>query len=204
MGDINDNCINEYQQIVDLQHKIRLAESDSAPEALVNSYGIIKLAIEKYIQMFYALYDLPYSILRLSNPYGPEFSIEKPQGVIHHFVSKIIKNEAINVWGDGSVERDFIYIDDAISAILAAIYHDSCECLLNIGLGKSTSIKKVIDILEDVSGVCGNTSYERSRSCDLQKSSLNVDKAKLILGWEPKISLSEGIKLTYLDALTKS
>ena len=176
---------------------------ETDPTDPICSYGIIKLAIEKYIQMFYTLYGLPYSILRLSNPYGPNFSIEKPQGAIHHFISKIIKNEVINVWGDGSVERDFIYIDDAISAIIAATYNSSSQCLLNIGSGQSTSIKTLIDILEDVSGIRGSVSYEPSRSFDLQKSLLNVDKAKCILGWEPKISITQGIKLTYLDALTK-
>lgn len=165
------------------------------------SYGIVKLSIEKYIHMFSTLYKLPYSIIRLSNPYGPQYSIEKPQGVIHHFISKIIKNETISVWGDGSVERDFIYIDDTISALNKAIHHQSSQCLLNIGSGTLTSVKKVLDILEEVSGKTCNVIYEPSRSCDIQKSVLNIDKAKLSLDWEPRISISDGIRMTYADAM---
>ena len=165
------------------------------------SYGIVKLSIEKYIHMYSTIYGLPYAIIRLSNPYGPQFSVEKPQGVVHHFISKIIKNEEISIWGDGSVERDFIYIDDTISALNKAIYHQSSQCLLNIGSGTLTSLKTLIDILEEISCQTCNVIYEPSRSYDLQKSVLNIDKAKIQLGWEPTVSISDGIRLTYLDAL---
>ena len=168
------------------------------------SYGIVKLSIEKYIGMFNSLYGLRYSILRLSNPYGPQHSIEKPQGVIHHFISKIIKNEKLSIWGDGSVERDFIYIDDTISALNKAINQKSDKSLLNIGSGQATSINKILQILQDVTGKALNISYEPPRTYDVQKSVLNIDEAKTQLDWEPITSLSDGIKMTYLDALKRS
>ena len=173
------------------------------PTDPICSYGIVKLSIEKYIHMFNALYGLPYSIVRLSNPYGPEYSVEKPQGVIHHFISRIIKNQTISVWGDGSVERDFIYIDDTVSALNKAVHHESSRSLLNIGSGTLTSVNKVLDILNNVSGKICSVIYEPSRACDLQKSVLNIDKAKTQLSWHPTISIDEGIEMTYLDALKR-
>jgi len=74
------------------------AHSEGDSTEPICSYGIVKLTIEKYIHMFNELHGLPYSIIRLSNPYGPEYSIEKPQGVIHHFISKVIHNETISIW----------------------------------------------------------------------------------------------------------
>lgn len=171
------------------------------PTNPICSYGIVKLSIEKYIHLFNVLHGLPYSIIRLSNPYGPDYALEKPQGVIHHFASMIAKNQPIHIWGDGSIERDFIFIDDAITAITKAMHHNSDQILLNVGSGKSTSINKILKIIEQVSGKTGRVSYEPSRIYDVHKSVLNIDQAKIQLGWEPSISIDEGIKLTYLDTL---
>jgi UDP-glucose 4-epimerase len=73
--------------------------------------------------------------------------------------------------------------------------------LLNIGSGTLTSVRKIIDILEDISGHSCDIIYEPSRPYDVQKSVLNIDEAKIQLGWEPQISIHEGVKMTYLDTL---
>ena len=151
--------------------------------------------------MFNHLYGLSYSIIRLSNPYGPGYSIEKPQGVIHHFISKIIKNDTISIWGDGSIERDFLYIDDAVSAICKSLEHTKGESLFNIGSGTSTSIKNILDIISDVSGLKPSVIYEPSRTYDVRKSMLNIQHAKSELKWEPEISIFDGIRITYQNAL---
>ncbi len=165
------------------------------------SYGIVKLSIEKYIHMFNVLYGLPYSIIRLSNPYGPDYSVEKPQGAIHHFIAKAINNDEISIWGDGSIERDFIYIDDVISALCQSMQYSNSQCLFNIGSGTSTSINTILEIIKEVSGLTLKINYQEPRPYDVQKSVLNIDNAKLKLGWEPKINISDGIRMTYQSAL---
>ena len=165
------------------------------------SYGIVKLSIEKYIHMFNVLYGLPYSIIRLSNPYGPDYSVEKPQGAIHHFIAKAINNDEISIWGDGSIERDFIYIDDVISALCQSMQYSNSQCLFNIGSGTSTSINTILEIIKEVSGLTLKINYQEPRPYDVQKSVLNIDNAKLKLGWEPKIDISDGIRMTYQSAL---
>ena len=165
------------------------------------SYGIVKLSIEKYIHMFNVLYGLPYSIIRLSNPYGPGYSVEKPQGAIHHFIAKAINNDEISIWGDGSIERDFIYIDDVISALCQSMQYSNSQCLFNIGSGTSTSIRTILEIIKEVSGLNPKINYQEPRLYDVQKSVLNIDNAKLKLGWEPKITITDGIRMTYQSAL---
>ena len=165
------------------------------------SYGIVKLSIEKYIHMFNVLYGLPYSIIRLSNPYGPGYSVEKPQGAIHHFIAKAINNDEISIWGDGSIERDFIYIDDVISALSKSMQYSNSQCLFNIGSGTSTSIRTILEIIKEVSGLNPKINYQEPRLYDVQKSVLNIDNAKLKLGWEPKITITDGIRMTYQSAL---
>ena len=177
--------------------------SETDPTEPICSYGIVKLSIEKYIHMFNVLHGLPYAILRLSNPYGPEFSVEKPQGAIHHFISKTINKDPIFIWGDGSIERDFIYIDDVIPAICKAMEYSKSQCLFNIGSGTSSSIKKILEIVQEVSGVSPEIYYQESRLCDVHKSVLNVENAKLELDWEPKISIRDGVRMTYQDTLSK-
>lgn len=179
------------------------SHSETDPTDPICSYGVVKLCIEKYIHMFNELYGLPYSIIRLSNPYGPEYSIEKPQGVIHHFVSKAINNEKISIWGDGSVERDFIYIDDVVSALCKALEYPKSRSLFNIGSGTSTSVKTIHGIISDISGSPPQITYEPSRPCDVQRSVLNINHAKSELIWEPKIPIVDGIRITYHNTLKK-
>ena len=121
--------------------------------------------------------------------------------MIHHFISKVIHNDTISIWGDGSVERDFLYIDDVVSALCQSLEYQQSQSLFNIGSGTSTSIKKILEIISDVSGSKPRVIYEPSRTCDVQKSVLNIDHARLELGWKPEISIFDGIHITYQNAL---
>ncbi len=164
------------------------------PTNPICSYGIVKLAIEKYIQMYHQLYGLPYAILRVSNPYGPGQIGEKPLGVVSIFLDRIKRNQAIEIWGNGSVSRDFIYIDDVVSAITNATFGKEDRLLLNVGKGASTSLNELLKLIKTVFPE-GKVivSYKASREFDASHVSLDVSKAKEILGWSPEISLSQGI-----------
>jgi len=170
-------------------------ETDSTEP--ICSYGIVKLAIEKYIHMFSDLYGLPYAILRLSNPYGPGYSLEKPQGAIHHFISSAINNQPITIWGDGTQQRDFIFIDDVVEAITKVVDLARDQSLLNIGSSSSTSLNNILEIIEEVSGSPLNIIYQESRDFDVHKSELDITVAKNVLQWEPRTTLLDGIRKTY-------
>src|SRR5439155_7400391 len=97
---------------------------ESAPTDPITAYAISKLAVEKYLALYQHLHGLSYRILRVANPFGPYQTAIKSQGIVAALVSRGLRGETIEIWGDGSVVRDFIFIDDVVDALVAAA-HDS-------------------------------------------------------------------------------
>lgn len=166
------------------------------PTNPICSYGIVKLAIEKYIQMYHQLHGVPFAILRLSNPYGPGQLGEKPLGVISIFLDRIKREMPIEIWGDGSVSRDFIYIDDVLSAISMAMLSPSKRLLLNIGSGKTVSLMDVVNTISENIGKKPNIVFKLSRPFDVSNVYLDIEKTKKELGWSPNVGFLEGVSLT--------
>lgn len=160
------------------------------------SYGIAKLAVEKYLQMYEDLYGLDYTILRIANPYGVLRHNNCRQGLISVFLSNLASKRQCEIWGKGDVVRDYIYIDDVINAMLLSM---SCKATtFNIGSGKGYSINDIVHYINKVTKMQLNVVYKKSRDFDIERCVLNIDKAKTILKWEPKICLEEGILKTWL------
>lgn len=160
------------------------------------SHGITKLAIEKYLFMYWKLYGLDYMVLRLSNPYGERQRTLASQGAIGVFLGKALRDEMIEIWGDGSVIRDYIHISDVINAIMLASYSETKEKLFNIGSGKGTSLNEIIGYIETVLCKKVERKYLESRTFDVPVSILSVARAKNELGWIPGVSLIDGIDNT--------
>jgi UDP-glucose 4-epimerase len=108
------------------------------------SYGITKKTIEDYLYMFNYLYGLDYTVFRLSNPYGERQNPLYAQGVIPVFIKKILLNEEIVIWGDGSVRRDYIYIKDAIMPLVKSLEFKSENKVFNLGSGKGYSVNELL------------------------------------------------------------
>jgi UDP-glucose 4-epimerase len=160
------------------------------------SYGIVKLAIEKYLALYRILHGLDYRILRLANPYGPGQEANRAQGVVGAFLSRVTHDEPIEVWGDGSVVRDYIHIGDAVSAMLQAAQYRGEERIFNIGSGCGHSVREIITAVEGASGKTARVQYKAARKFDIPVSILDISLAQSRLGWAPKIDLSEGLRLT--------
>jgi len=160
------------------------------------SYGITKLAIEKYLLMFERLHGIKANILRVANPYGERQRIETAQGAVGVFVHRALKGDAIDVWGDGSVTRDYLYIDDVADAFARAVNYDGPESIFNISSGVGTSINELLAILEDALGMPLARRYLASRPFDVPVSVLCNRRALAELGWAPKTTLREGIQRT--------
>lgn len=165
------------------------------------SYGITKLMIEKYLHLYHHLYGIDYTVLRLSNPYGP-YHQSLNQGLINVILRKVYNQEEVTVWGDGEVKRDYIYINDAIDALSLVKDMECEEKVFNIGSGNSHSICDIIKEIENVLGVDVRKTYKEGRTQDVPINVLDVSLAQKILGWSPKIDLSTGLVLTY-DSLCK-
>jgi UDP-glucose 4-epimerase len=161
------------------------------------SYGIVKLAIEKYLALYQLLHGLDYRVLRVANPYGPGQEANRAQGAVGTFLSRVVHDEPIEIWGDGSVVRDYLYISDTISALLLAARYRGAERIFNIGSGGGHSIREIISAIEDVTGKTAQVRYTAGRKFDVPVSVLDISRAQNELGWQPRVHLSEGLRLTY-------
>jgi len=168
------------------------------------SYGISKLAIEKYLYLYSKLHTIKPVILRVANPYGERQRIETAQGAIAAFVSRAVGDKAIDIWGDGSVTRDYIYIQDIASAFSKALEYDGEQITFNIGSGNGTTLNTLIDLIEKITNKSVARNYLPARPFDVPVNVLDCSLAKKHLGWEPVHSLEVGLAQTirwYLDTL---
>lgn len=162
------------------------------------SYGIVKLAIEKYINMYSRLYNLNYQIFRLSNPYGTKQLDNNGQGLIANLILRIQNNDTVTIWGDGTIIRDYIYIDDAIDAMLAGMNYEGEEKVFNLSYGKGYSTNKMIKIIEEILNKRATVNYIESRSFDVQANILDISKIRRCLNWSPKIGIGKGVEKTII------
>jgi UDP-glucose 4-epimerase len=159
------------------------------------SYGIVKLAIEKYLNMYAELYGFSVCILRPSNPYGPGQRKIGVQGVIGTCISHALNGTTFNIWGDGTVIRDYIFVSDMVNATVCAVNNFS-QGIFNISSGIGYSINQVVEIVEYYTRRKINVVYRDGREFDIQKVVLDNQKAIGSLGWEPVVNLDEGISIT--------
>lgn len=171
---------------------ITLPISESHPTNPICAYGINKLIIEKYLELFRQQGGSDYIVFRISNPFGPNQNIDGKQGAISIFLNKIIKNEPIEIWGDGLAIRDYIYISDVVDAMLSGIFLNGSR-ILNLGSGVGHSLNEVIALIEEIVGVKAKKTYRTTRSFDVPANILDISCIRKTLEWNPKISLTEGI-----------
>ncbi|WJK08333.1 NAD-dependent epimerase/dehydratase family protein [Pseudomonas fluorescens] len=160
------------------------------------SYGITKLAIEKYLLMYQHLHGIKATVLRVTNPYGERQRVETAQGAVGVFLSRALKNESIQVWGDGSVTRDYIYVSDVAEAFALALRYEGPHSVFNISSGKGVSINELIERIETVLGGAIDKLYLAGRSYDVPINVLDNTLAAQELNWTPKVGLEEGLNLT--------
>jgi len=167
------------------------------PTHPISPYGAAKLATENYLYYFYNAYGLKYISLRYANIYGPRQDPYGEAGVVAIFSSKMIKGESAVINGDGLQTRDYVYVGDAVDANLRAI-ESGFIGPLNIGTGRETTVVRLFNILKKVSGKASiEEAHGPSREGEQRRSQLSSELAGKMLGWQPKVSIEEGLKLTY-------
>ncbi|MBR0774552.1 NAD-dependent epimerase/dehydratase family protein [Bradyrhizobium diazoefficiens] len=160
----------------------------------VCSYGITKLAIEKYLHLYHVIHGLNYTVLRLANPFGEGQRVQASQGAVAVFLGKVLRGEPIEIWGDGSVVRDYIHIRDVVDALLAALERTTDEHIFNIGSGRGYSLNELIDAIETVTGRTADRCYSPGRQFDVPANVLSIARAKELLDWTPKVAFESGLK----------
>lgn len=170
--------------------------SEDAPTDPITAYGAGKLAVEKFLRVYQRHHGLDYCILRVANPFGPLQPPGRGQGFIAHAMHSALQGASIELWGDGSVVRDFVFIDDVVDAILAAGDHHGKERLFNIGSGVGRSLNAVI---EDVGRVAGSPLAVRriaARPADVPVSVLDCSRAAEHLHWRAETDWDRALQQT--------
>ncbi|MFM0078438.1 NAD-dependent epimerase/dehydratase family protein [Paraburkholderia sediminicola] len=160
------------------------------------SYGIGKLAIEKYLHLYKDLHGIDYRVLRIANPYGEGQEPHAQQGAIAVFSYKALKDETITVWGDGSVVRDYLHVGDVADAMVRAMGHAGPHNVFNIGSGCGYSVNELLNAIERSLGRPVRRAYLPGRSFDVSKNVLDITRAKEALQWGPQICLEDGLQRT--------
>ncbi len=169
---------------------------ESHPLRPICSYGVVKVAVENYLRMYHHLYGLEYTVLRVSNPYGERQGHVGVQGVIGTFMGKVLDNQSIEIWGDGRVVRDFIYIGDLASlCVKAGVSHR--VGVFNAGSGTGSTIRNIVATLSVVTEQVIQPQYSVGRSYDVPEVILDIQKVKEIFQWTPEISLLAGMTKTW-------
>ena len=171
--------------------------SESHPTDPLCSYGIVKLAVEKYLALYHELYGIDYAALRISNPFGPLHRAGAEQGVIGVFLGRILRNEPLHVWGDGSVVRDYIYVEDVARALVLAARMKTEHHVFNIGSGAGLSLNEIIGMMRSVTGRDVVVKYDQNRAFDVPYSVLDVSRALDELDWKASIAFDEGLRRTW-------
>jgi UDP-glucose 4-epimerase len=164
----------------------------------ISGYGITKLALEKYLHMFYHLYGLDYAVLRPSVPYGPRQNPLKRQGAVSVFLYRIANQLPITIWGDGSAIRDFFYITDLIDALVTVAERDlDRHRVFNIGGGEEISLVRLLALAEKTVGEKAIIEFHPIRKFDASEIVLDVSLARRELNWCPKVSMEKGLAATW-------
>lgn len=166
------------------------------PTEPVVSYGITKLAIEKYLHMFSKLHGIKAVTLRVANPYGERQRVETAQGAIGIFMHNILKDKPIEIWGDGSVQRDYIHVSDVADAFAKAITYDGEKECFNISSGKGISLNELVEMMKNIIEQPVQVNYKPGRSFDIDISVLCNKLAQKELNWQPQVTMQEGLTRT--------
>ena len=162
----------------------------------VSSYGIGKLAAEKYLALLTSDSSTSHVILRIGNAYGNHLSATStPTGLITFMIKKMLLDQAIEIWGDGEVVRDFIYASDIADAFYLAVTQQNAQGVYNIGTGQGKTIRDVISCVETRLKRSAKINWSDGRSCDVEKVILDSSKFKALTDWKPQINLQQGIDM---------
>jgi UDP-glucose 4-epimerase len=170
--------------------------SEDHPTRPLNSYGMTKIVVERYLEMLTASSKMGYTSLRVSNPFGPGQEFKRGQGLVPAIMNNHRRGLPVTVFGDGASLRDYIYIDDLVDAIMASIALPPSMGPINIGSGIGQSILNVIAAMEVATGEKIAVEYGAARPTDVQSNVLDSSKAATVLGWRAKTEFTDGIART--------
>jgi UDP-glucose 4-epimerase len=167
---------------------------EDAPRFPIAPYGVSKLAGEEYLAMYNRLHGTEHVSLRYGNVYGPRQDPHGEAGVVAIFFGSLARGESLRIFGDGRQTRDYVYVQDVVSATLAAQGHPG---VFNVGTGLETSVLDLADACRRAAGVDADNVFEPARLGDLERSVLDPSRAEGMLGFRAGTSLDDGLAATW-------
>lgn len=179
---------------------------EDAPAHPTSFYGLSKLTVEKYLDIYHKLFSLNYAVLRYANVYGERQGDSGEGGVVSIFARKIKNAQPLEIFGDGGQTRDFIYAGDVAQANCRALSAPEAALnrVYNIGANKQTSVNDLARVLADTAGQKARIVYAAPRQGDIYHSLLDNTSAVKMLGWQPCVDLPGGLKKTYHDLIRRN
>jgi len=169
--------------------------TENAPAYPLSPYGIHKLTFEKYLNYYYQVFGLNYTILRFSNVYGPRQFKGGEAGVIAIFIANAFEGLASTQFGDGLQTRDFVYVDDVVRALSLAKEID-CRGEINISSGREINLLVLRKSIENALGAPLKINEVPAKGGEPRRSCLSYARAEDVFNWQPQVNLEEGIKRT--------
>lgn len=181
-----------------VSNQLPIAETHST--CPINAYGASKLSFEHYLHVYQHIHGLDYLIFRPGNPYGEGQDSTCTQGAIAVFLGKLRQNKPIEIWGDGTVTRDYLYVGDLVCALVAGIaYHPRQDAyrVFNVGSGQGASLNHILHLASEITGISPNVHYLPARKIDAPTIVLDITQIKQQLKWSPQVGLVEGLHKTW-------
>jgi UDP-glucose 4-epimerase len=166
---------------------------ESHPHQPLSPYGVSKKAVIDYLVAYRQLHALEFSALALANVYGPRQDPHGEAGVVAIFAERILRGEPVTVFGDGEQTRDFVFVDDVVDAFVRASTRGG-GLVCNIGTGRETSVNELLATMTAQAGVEVKPVLAPLRAGELLRSSLDVERASIQLGWRPWTDLAGGTR----------
>lgn len=160
------------------------------------SYGIHKLAIERYMHLYEKLHSLDYRVARVANAYGERQAIYGNQGLVGTILERMLTGQAIHVYGKGETVRDYIYVADIVTALLRLAEKNTFSRVFNVGSGCGHSVLDIIRIIEATLGLKAEINFLPARLLDVDKNILDITRIRKETDWTPHVAIEEGIART--------
>ncbi len=176
---------------------------ESHPARPRSPYGVAKLAVEHYLHYYHAVHDLRSVVLRYANVYGPRQDPHGEAGVVAIFLGRLLRGDRPVILGDGQQTRDFVFVGDVAQANLLALDYlressfDSGPLVVNIGTGQERSVNGLLQLLSTLQPRVLTPIYARPKPGEQRRSAVDASRAKQVLGWEPLVTLEEGLRETW-------
>jgi UDP-glucose 4-epimerase len=170
--------------------------TEDHPQYPVSPYGVSKLAGERYLHFYNAQYGLPYAALRYANVYGPRQDPHGEAGVVAVFCGNMAAKRPSTINGNGEQTRDYVYVDDVARANVLALEQDPPPGAYNIGTGIETSVNRLYELLQDISGEYIPPRHGPGKPGEQLRSCVDHSRATRLLGWRPEVSLADGLRET--------